>query len=87
MLNLSHNFRSLSIPTVAPKIPRDISVRSGMWPSSVLILGSVHFQPHFTSLRQQVLVLPATHCIHVDAIAYKHALYHDVSSLLPNEIR
>jgi hypothetical protein len=84
MLYLFHNFRSRSIPTVAPKMPRDISVRSGMWPSSVLILGNFQCQPHSTSLRQEVLALPATHCIHVDAISYEHALYHDVLSWLSN---
>lgn len=78
MLYLSHSFKSRSIPTVAPKMPRDISVRSGIWPSSVLILFLISL--FFHTKNKKSSVLPATNCIDVDAISYEHALRHDADS-------
>lgn len=75
MLYLSHNFSSRSIPTVAPKMPRDTSVRSGIWPSSVLIL---LFDQSNIRIERKWLVIPSTDRVHIDPISYKHALSHDV---------
>lgn len=44
MQYLSHNFRSLSTPTVAPNMPRDTSVGSAAKPSLVLILIESQFE-------------------------------------------
>jgi hypothetical protein len=67
------------MPTVAPKIPRETSVRSGAEPSSGFILSLAcdqYRRVENVALGVQFDYLPPTDCVNVNAESDEHALSH-----------
>jgi hypothetical protein len=74
MLYFPQSLRRRSMPIVAPKTPREMSVGFAGLPSFVLILG----RQLVGSLKNKVeKLLPAAHCIDIDAVSAKYSFRHD----------
>lgn len=72
MPNLFHRFNKRSIPTVAPKTPRETSVGAAGVPFLVLILeyDQLVIMGVYKLPSDVEEYLPATDCINIDTIAY-----------------